>query len=132
MSNACWRHAHPVFAGEIGGVCLAEGAGGGMSGAQAASERAARRRNQLMAGFEGSTPYLGDIESAEADYEDPEEMWVQCCACMCVCKWGVCVAFCWYCWWLVACWAGCRLVLRLALPLVTTAACIHAFNRSFH
>ena len=45
-----------------------------MDGTQAAAMRAARRRNHLMARFEGATPYLDDIESAEADYEDPDEM----------------------------------------------------------
>ena len=66
------------------GVCLAEGGSGGgargggsgasLDAAACAASRAARRKHALMAGFEEGAAFLGDIESAEAGYEDPEEM----------------------------------------------------------
>ena len=68
----------PIYTGEIGGVCLAEG-GGGLDAASAAASRRAARKHHLLAGFEeggsaAGTAYQGDIESAEADYDEPEEM----------------------------------------------------------
>ncbi|KAL4859915.1 CD2 antigen cytoplasmic tail-binding protein 2 [Chlorella vulgaris] len=60
--------------GEINGVCLAEDPGA------CAARRAAARKHDLMAGFEKhgvSRPRDGDdLEGAEEDYDEPEEMWV--------------------------------------------------------
>ena len=63
-------------------MCLAEGGGGdggsgggGMDAGNAAAIRAARRKQGLLERYEvGGEAYLGDIESAEAEYDDPEEM----------------------------------------------------------
>lgn len=45
-----------------------------MEAGVAAARRAAARRHQLLADFEEGGVYMGDIEGAEEDYEDPEEM----------------------------------------------------------
>ena len=57
-------------------VCLAEGAAPDAGDAAAcAASRAARRRSALLAGFDdGAAGLAEDVESAEAGYEDPEEM----------------------------------------------------------
>ncbi|PRW58842.1 CD2 antigen cytoplasmic tail-binding 2 [Chlorella sorokiniana] len=59
--------------GEISGVCL--NPSGDVDAGQAAAQRAACRRNQLLAAFdEGAGMQQGDDVEGEEDYEDPEEM----------------------------------------------------------
>lgn len=60
-------------AGQIGDVCIG-GSGGDLDAGQAASIRAACRRNQLIAAFEEGTEAGEGLEEGEEDYEDPEEM----------------------------------------------------------
>lgn len=70
--NCCVPNLMPP-AGEISGVCLNPSAD--MDAGQAAAQRAACRRNQLLAAFEeGTGVRQGDDVEGEEDYEDPEEM----------------------------------------------------------
>lgn len=59
--------------GEISEVCLNPSAD--LDAGQAAAQRAACRRSQLLAAFEeGTGVRQGDDVEGEEDYEDPEEM----------------------------------------------------------